>query len=263
MDIDNNQSPPLLTLLPGLDGTVELYREFCEVAGAEVESRVIGYPTERYLDLDELVEFVEERIPEGRPVILMGVSFSGPIAARLLARGKRKYVAALFCTTFVTSPHPVLLKLAPLLPLRLLFLSYHISGLVRFLFFERTSSPALIKLFQQVNNQLSSSVVAGRVRSLRSVDERKSLKDLTIPCCYLRAKNDRIVPKRAVRPFRTILRGATNAGSEELPLFTVIPLSGPHALLQCRPEESWEAIREFLREYGVSSDRPEQNRPTK
>ena len=176
-----SSSPPLLILLPGLDGSVELYEGFRSLIERELEAMTIGYPTDRYLDVDELVDYVEERIPDDRPVFLMGVSFSGPVAARLLGRNNRNYAGGIFCTTYVTPPHPLLLKMARMLPLGLLFLCYHVAPLVRFLFFERRSGRNLISRFQKVNRKLSPGVIARRVRATSRVDEPETLRKIHVP----------------------------------------------------------------------------------
>ena len=230
-----NKPTPLLVILPGLDGSAELHESFCEMIQDEQQGVIIGYPADRYLNREELVVYAEARIPEDRPIILMGISFSGPVTARLLARKKRNYVAAIFCTTFVTPPHPFLLKATPFLPLQLLFPAYRISSLVRFLFFEKESSSRLIRYFQDINRKLSSTVIAKRVESLRSVDERQALEQLTLPCCYIQALNDHVVPSSTLKYFRRIL--------DNIHIFKI---DGPHAILLCRPEKSWQAIKEFL-----------------
>ncbi|MCB0713053.1 MAG: hypothetical protein KDD67_12045 [Ignavibacteriae bacterium] len=237
-----SHNDPLLILLPGLDGSVELYEPFCEVMRGELEGMVIGYPANYYLDLNSLVEYAEARIPETRPIVLMGVSFSSPIAARLLKRKKRNYIAAIFCTTFLISPHPILTRLASILPTNLFSYSLKMTPIVRLFFYEKESPLNLIQQFQEANAKLSPHVLGKRIASLIQVDERSSLEGIEVPCCYLQAKNDKIIPARALKAFR-LSREPDSTSEHSLPLLTI---AGPHALLQCKPKESWEAIKEFL-----------------
>ncbi|MGE3800226.1 MAG: alpha/beta hydrolase [Candidatus Kapaibacterium sp.] len=233
---------PLLILLPGLDGSVELYEHFCERMRGELEGIVIGYPANYYLDLESLVEYAEARIPGTRPIILMGVSFSGPVAARLLKRRKRNYVAAIFCTTFLTSPHPVLTRLASILPTNIFSYSLKITSIVRLFFYEKKSPLNLIQQFQEANAKLSPHVMGQRIVSLTQVDERSSLRGVEIPCCYLQAENDRIVPAGALKAFYL----SAESDSTSRYSLCLLTIAAPHALLQCKPEESWDAIKGFL-----------------
>jgi hypothetical protein len=51
-----------LVLLPGLDGTGELYDAFT-AALADIETQVVSYPPDRELGYSELEQFIRERLP--------------------------------------------------------------------------------------------------------------------------------------------------------------------------------------------------------
>src|SRR6266567_2475238 len=76
---------PMLVLLPGLDGTGKLFAAFVRALGAGVESRVIGYSPDEPLGYEELEPQVRAALPRDRPYVLLGESFSGPIAMRIAA----------------------------------------------------------------------------------------------------------------------------------------------------------------------------------
>ena len=231
-----NLSTPLLVILPGFDGSVELYTPFCQHVEREGgEAVVIGYPTNLPLTADELLEYVESRIPIDRRIILMGVSFGGPIAARLLARKRREYIGGVFCTTFIRSPRPFVLKFRRIFPVKSLSFFFRSAFLVRYFFYQRDSDKGLIQQFQQVNSGLHPSVLSCRIEMLAHLDKQGIEEQLNIPSCYLQASGDKIVPEHSAKELKSILRS-----------LQVITVHGPHALLQCRPRESWRHIRSFI-----------------
>ncbi|HMA00429.1 MAG TPA: hypothetical protein VKP66_20995 [Steroidobacteraceae bacterium] len=76
---------PLLLLLPGLDGTGKLFAAFLRALGPGVESRVVEYSPDEPLGYEELELRVRAALPRDRPYVLLGESFSGPIAMRIAA----------------------------------------------------------------------------------------------------------------------------------------------------------------------------------
>ncbi|MGI9387546.1 MAG: alpha/beta fold hydrolase [Methyloligellaceae bacterium] len=96
---------PDILLLPGLDGTGELLRDLCDKLSAYRRVSVIDYPTERLLGYDQLTTLVEQRVPNGRFVIL-GESFSGPIAIDIAVRKKTRVAGFVLASTFAKHPMP-------------------------------------------------------------------------------------------------------------------------------------------------------------
>lgn len=77
-------SKTAIILLPGMDGTGELLKPLAERLAAHRPTWIIRYPVDRRLDYNQLTDFVGERLPTGRFVIL-GESFSGAIAIETAA----------------------------------------------------------------------------------------------------------------------------------------------------------------------------------
>src|ERR1700728_5055609 len=112
---------PTLVLLPGLDGTGKLFSEFVKSLGSSVDSRIVAYPKDRALGYGELEALVLGALPRDRRFILLGESFSGPLAIRIAARSPAGLVALVLCATFAKNPFPWLgwaRPLAAYLPLK-------------------------------------------------------------------------------------------------------------------------------------------------
>src|SRR5882724_3945896 len=82
---DGAASLPTLVLLPGLDGTGKLFADFIKVLGSRVSTMVVAYPSDHPLGYDELEELVRSALPQNRSFVVLGESFSGPIAIRIAA----------------------------------------------------------------------------------------------------------------------------------------------------------------------------------
>ncbi len=68
-----------LVLLPGMDGTGELFAEFVAALAGEFETETVRYPTERCLSYAELENFVRAACPISGPFLLLAESFSTPL----------------------------------------------------------------------------------------------------------------------------------------------------------------------------------------
>jgi surfactin synthase thioesterase subunit len=74
-----------LVLLPGLDGTGELFEPFLKALPSSLTSQVVSYPTEQYLTYKELVSLVQRVLPHKEPFVLLGESFGGPLSIEVAA----------------------------------------------------------------------------------------------------------------------------------------------------------------------------------
>src|ERR1700726_4993690 len=112
---------PALVLLPGLDGTGKLFSELVKYLGSSVDSLIVGYPKDQPMGYDELEALVWAALPRNQSFVLLGESFSGPIAIRIAARSPAGLVAVILCGTFAKNPFPWLRWARPLaayLPLK-------------------------------------------------------------------------------------------------------------------------------------------------
>ena len=74
-----------LVLLPGMDGTRTLFQPFVDALAGEFEIQIVRYPTHKAFGYEELEAFVRAALPTDSPFILLGESFSGPIAVSIAA----------------------------------------------------------------------------------------------------------------------------------------------------------------------------------
>lgn len=229
---------PTLVLLPGMDGTGILFRPFLQALAVYLPVKVVAYPVDKPMGYDELEEFVLNTLPAEGPVVLLGESFSGPIAAALAARLGDRVRGLILCCTFMSNPRPALRPLLPfagLLPFAALPV-----GLTARPLFGSFVTPALKSLLAEALALVPSAVLRARLRSVATVNSTEVLAAVKVPVLYLQASSDALVPISAVRQ-----------AQKACAAIKVKVIHGPHCLLQVAPAEAAAAVHAFVREVDV------------
>ena len=93
-----------LMLLPGMDGTGRLFGPLLRILPQGLEVTVFAYPPDRPCGYAELLPLVEAAVPEGGEFVVLGESFSGPLALLLAARRPRGLRGVILCASFARGP---------------------------------------------------------------------------------------------------------------------------------------------------------------
>ncbi len=98
--------PPLLVLLPGLDGFGTTSGPFVQCLGPRLRTHCVTYPPTPYLTRTELARHVLDQWPVcSEPIILLGESFSTAVAVQLaLARPSQLAGLVLVTPSFANRP---------------------------------------------------------------------------------------------------------------------------------------------------------------
>lgn len=226
------EHPISLVLLPGMDGTGSLFKPLIDHLGNRFEVRVISYPANEALGYEALECMVRSSLPRGEPYILLGESFSGPIAISIAAARPPGLIGLVLCSTFALSPRPAitaLWSLAKALPPRLapiVALEHLLLG--------RFSSNALLSALSAAVRPLSSAVFSARMRAIDRVNVLPKLKSISVPVLYLQATEDRLVPP-----------SCCDLIQRELPAIRVVSVAAPHCLLQAASGDAALAVSTF------------------
>ena len=70
-----------LLLLPGMDGTGQLFEPLIAALPPTLRAVSVSYPVNDALGYEELLALIEAAVPPGR-FVAVGESFSGPLAGR-------------------------------------------------------------------------------------------------------------------------------------------------------------------------------------
>jgi pimeloyl-[acyl-carrier protein] methyl ester esterase len=229
---------PSLVLLPGLDGTGTQFAPFAARVSSAFPVNVISYQ-DGHVRYDEHVESVMAVLPRDRPYALVAESYSGPVAVQIAASRPVGLVAVVLCATFIACPRPLLALLRPILgvapPWRVP------AALLAPLLLGAHSTPELRQLLAQALRSTSPRVLLDRLRGVAQVDVTAAAAQVQVPCLYMRATDDRLVP-----------RGASDLAKRHLRNLEVVELEGPHFLLQARAESAARVIEAFAMKARVS-----------
>jgi len=185
-------------------------------------------------DYDTLTRLAAGALPADGPVVLVGESFSGPIAIRLAAALERRLKALVLCCSFARNPRPGLAWLARaidwlpspgVLP----------SKVTEHALLGSRASAESRRLLAEALARLPDAVMRARLRMVLGVDTTRELAAVHGAVLYLQATQDRIVPPGAATHIQRLQ-----------PRTVVIHLAGPHGLLQAAPAASAAAMTSFL-----------------
>lgn len=222
-------------LLPGLDGTGELFESFTAHAPCESSCAVARYPVDQELSYSEHTELVASSFFPDEPFVIVAESFSGPVAVLAASTNPSALVGIVLCNTFVFRaawrgfgylPWAWLFRL----PLTRFSVGLHITG------FKHATK--FVNSIRAANAPVLPNVRASRLRSALSVDVREQLSALQVPVLYLRGIQDRLV-------FSSCVRHVLSAR----PSTVVARIPGPHLLLQVEPQRSWQEVSSFVSDY--------------
>jgi pimeloyl-ACP methyl ester carboxylesterase len=222
-----------LVLLPGLDGTGLLFKDFANAFGTEIEVIVASYPTDTPLGYSELESVARSFLPQDKPFFLLAESFSGPIGISIAASSPPGLLGLILCCSFARNPAPMLAPLRPLIG------AFPLSSLpVRMLGFfllGRFSSPELIGALAKSLALVPAPVLLARARAVLAVDVSAALSRIQVPVLYLRAVKDRVVPRSSAELVTSLA-----------PQTSVVEFDAPHFLLQVLPSVVASKVAEFM-----------------
>lgn len=224
---------PALVLLPGMDGTGTLFDPLAAALGDAVEVTRVRYPHDQPLAYAELEQLAWQALPTGRPYVLLGESFSGPIAIALAAQRPPGLVGLVLCCTFASNPRPALRRLGWLA--RGPWLKPAARLLAAPLLLGRSGNAALRSLLAQALATVAPAVLAQRARALLAVDVAAQLPSLALPIHYLQATRDQLVPP-----------ACADAIARRNARVTIHRIDGPHCLLQAAPVACAGVLRRIL-----------------
>jgi pimeloyl-ACP methyl ester carboxylesterase len=226
----------LLILLPGLDGTGLLFEPLLTEMPVNARISIIRYPAIQAFSYSQLSNYVAHQLPRNQELVLLAESFSGPLAIELLKTTSLQIKGVIFCATFAQAPSSLLLTIAQFLPLALLFRLPIPSLAIRWYCLDKTAPQFLVMLCRKALTEVKPRILAQRIRELATVNATLALENLEkIPCCYLQATDDKLVPSHCLTPFQ-----------KAIPNLFVAPIKGPHFILQTRPKECAKILTKFI-----------------
>jgi pimeloyl-ACP methyl ester carboxylesterase len=231
-----------LVLLPGLDGTGELFADFVAALPHSFIATPVAYPKDKFLSYADLQALVKEAAPQSERFVLVAESFSTPLAVSYAATRPPNLAALVICAGFVGNPigrwsgvvravaKPWLLGLRP----PRFLLEYFLVG--------KNAPPSLLQNLCRALQHVSPEVLSARLREVLDCNARDDLRRTTVPLMYLRAANDKLLSAATQKDVLHI-RPDT--------LCKLVP--GPHLLLQREPQKAAALVATFIQQVDASA----------
>lgn len=236
-------APKHLVLLPGLDGTGELFVDFVATLPDSWTATTVTYPTDRFLRYADLRPFVGAAVPQLERFVVVAESFSTPLALWYAATNPPNLAAVVICAGFVGSPvhgwsgtlkalaRPWLFRLKP----PRIIVEHFLLG--------QNAPPDLLQKLRHALQRVRPDVLSGRVQEVLDCDARDDLRRTTVPMLYLEAAYDALLSSSCKKEFSHV-RPDT--------LFRSVP--APHLLLQREPQKAANIMMAFINSLPTSSD---------
>jgi pimeloyl-[acyl-carrier protein] methyl ester esterase len=226
-----------LVLLPGMDGTGVLFEPF--VSSVKADVIVVAYPGDQPLGYAELEQRVWAVLPKEEPFILLGESFSGPLAIAIAAKRPPNLRALVLVCTFAKLPLPwipawlqKLVGKSPVARVPVAFTARTVLGP----FYTRP----LYGVLKKVHDMVTPAVWNARLLAVMNIDQTALLPRIEVPVLYLQAIYDKVVSA-----------SASELISRHLPQTELVAFESPHFLLQVMPAEAAAAVRKFAQAHGI------------
>ena len=226
-----------IVLLPGLDGTGRLFRWLAAEYKGAIPLEVVSYPEDARLGYPELAQYVRGIIGH-RNVIVLGESFSGPVAVEIAASMPGQIQGLILAATFVRSPWPAwLVKLAARLNP-----GFAPRPLMNAILRGRNTNPDLEMEIEKILTEMPAEVRSKRLCEVADADVRQRLKAVRCPILVLHGTRDWLVP-------RTSVVNALKSDKDA----TLSLCEAPHMLLQTKAGTAARAIEAFAGKIGTTS----------
>ena len=218
-------------LLPGMDGTGQLFAPLERHLGPDVRARVVAFPADQPRGYDQLLD--EIAVPAG-PFAIVAESFSGPLGIRLAAKHPERVRALVLVATFVRNPSTVARWMHALLGRRLFQMKPPDLAL-RLGLLGKDAPDDDLSALRAALLSVEPAVLAGRLGEIVSVDVSHEFAQGTVPLLYIAGGRDRLVGAGVMARMKRLR-----------PDMQTQVLDGPHLILQRRPAEAAQLISEFL-----------------
>ena len=232
-----------LVLLPGLDGTAELFANLLPEVPPDLDVIALAYPQQKFLSYPELVTWLNGVVPKGRPYVLLGESYGSPLAVMFAGSHPANLKGIILCVGFISNPVKNWGFLPKLLARRFFFQFHPPKFSVKYFIAGMDAPDGLLLAVERATRSVSAGVLAQRAKATLKCDATQEIREVNVPLLYLQAANDRLVEKRCLKEVQRLH-----------PTTIAVSIPAPHLLLQREPRLAAQAIAQFISAHCVGRD---------
>ncbi len=235
--VESDKKPIRLVLLPGMDGTGELFSDFVDALPLWVVPEVIRFPGKKSLSHGQLEAETRSALSGLGRFVLLGESFSSPLAVRSAASAPNGLCGLVICAGFVAPPVWRALRVMASLIVPAACWAVKTRSIAPRILLGPDAPPTLVKRLRNAICSVEPDVMADRLRAVLTCDARAELRRVQVPILYVAATKDLLVREASLRIVQRIRPDAR-----------VARISGPHLIAQRKPSDTATAVVEFLRQ---------------
>jgi pimeloyl-ACP methyl ester carboxylesterase len=223
-------------LLPGMDGTGELFAPFVAELPHSDRAIIVRYPKTEVLNEDEYLRLISEAVSLEESFIIVAESFSGSFAIEVAAQTPplKNLRALILSATFTEPPFGRLLRIALRTFGPIAMRIPPPRSVLRFLLLDADVSKDFLNLVKSSITSVKPDVMVSRLNILLRRNVSNLLEKIGVPILALGAENDRLISRAMIHRIAAISHCSE------------IWLDAPHMLLQTRPDEALSGIQQFL-----------------
>lgn len=214
-----------VVLLPGMHGSTVLFDTFILLAPSWARCRALSLPTETGQGFSELAVSLAGELSTLERFVLVGESFSGPVAAHLSMLLEQKVQLLVLCNPLVQVSAPPLPGLGSWLVRSPLVPPWGAAWLMTD--GDRQVARAMLREVRRVPRK----TLAARIAAAVGATSAEIVSSVSADTLVLVGSSDRLLnPSRSRESFSTV------------PHTIVVELDAPHLVIQTHPAEVWKAI---------------------
>ena len=230
-----------LVMLPGMDGTGDLFTPFLKTLPNTFEPEIIPLPASASMSYREHADYVRDQLPQGEPFLLLAESFSTPIACYIADDPPPNLLGLVLVSGYWHPPRPTLGRFLAELPIRFLLRLGSRKRIARHYLIGKDIGPRRLQQFQDVVKSLDPKVIEHRLKLASSAQPFTPV--IHLPCLQVIARDDKLMSSNRQTAFDSIF-----------PRLMSFKLHGPHMLLQAKPEFASRLLEAEVERMGLDLD---------
>jgi pimeloyl-[acyl-carrier protein] methyl ester esterase len=232
---EDELAPNHLVLLPGLDGTGQLFGDFLKALPHTLTTTVVSYPMNRFLTYSELLQLVRAAAPQTGPFAVLAESFSTPLALKYAATNPSNLAGVVICAGFARNPIGSWARLVKAVAKPWFFTLRPPRFVIEYFLVGESAPSALILKIREILRLVRPEILSGRIGEVLECDATNDLARTKAPIMYLRGLHDRLLSASCHREILRIRPDVVFATVE-----------APHMLLQREPQKAANLIVAFI-----------------